>query len=52
MTQIPLTIEIPPGMPAVNHLGTNQGKFAKVVLETTNPDAKQIRMDLQFIILQ
>jgi hypothetical protein len=52
VTQIPLTIEIPPGMPAVNHLGTNQGKFAEVVLETTNPDVKQIRMDLQFIILQ
>ncbi len=52
VTQIPLEIEIPPGMPTVNHLGSGQGKVAQVVLETTNPDVRQIRMDVQFIILQ
>ena len=45
VTQIPLTIEIPPGMPPVNHLGTDQGKYAEVVLETTHPQVTEIRMN-------
>ena len=48
--QIPLTIEIPPGMPPVNHLGTEQGKYAEVVLETTHPQISEIRMNLRFVI--
>ncbi|MGD9722819.1 MAG: DUF1573 domain-containing protein [Pirellulales bacterium] len=52
VTQIPLTIEIPPGSPAANHLGSDQGRFAEVMLETTNPDADRIRMYVQFVVLQ
>jgi hypothetical protein len=49
VTQIPLTIEIPPNAPQVNHLGSEQGKFAEIVLDTTHPDVKQIRMFLKFV---
>lgn len=52
VTRIPLTIEIPPGAPVVNHLGGEQAKYAEVILETTHPDVAQIRMHLQFIVLQ
>ena len=53
VTQIPLTIEIPPGLPPVNHLGsTEDGKYAEVILETTHPDVEKIRMFLQFVIVQ
>ena len=51
VSQIPLTIEIPPGAPLVNRLGSDQGSYAEVILETTNPDVKQIRMYVQFVIL-
>jgi hypothetical protein len=51
VTQIPLTIEIPPGMQPVNRLGTEQGKFAEITLETTHPEVKQIRMHLKFVIV-
>ncbi len=49
VTQIPLTIEIPPDAPPANHLGTEQGKYGEVILETTHADIKQIRMYLQFV---
>jgi hypothetical protein len=52
VTQIPLTIEIPPGIPPVNHMGTDQGKYAEVVLETTHPQVTAIRMNLRFVIEQ
>lgn len=52
VTQIPLSIEIPPGQSPVNHLGTDQGKYAEVILETTLPDVKQFRMYVQFVVTQ
>jgi Protein of unknown function (DUF1573) len=48
--QIPLTIEIPSGTPAVNHLGSGQGKLAEIMFETTHPQVKHMRMYLQFIV--
>jgi uncharacterized protein DUF1573 len=52
VTQIPLTIEIPPGSPQTNRLGFNQGKYAEIFLETTHPQVQQIRMYLQFVVEQ
>jgi hypothetical protein len=51
VSQMKMTIEIPPGTPPVNHLGSDQGKAAKVVLETTHPLVKQIPMYVQFVVL-
>ena len=50
-TKIPMTIEIPRGSPPENHLGSDQGKYAEIHLETTHPQAKQIRMYVQFVVL-
>jgi hypothetical protein len=52
VTQIPLTIEIPPGQPPVNHLGYDQGAYAEIVLETTHPEVKKIRIHVKFVIEQ
>jgi hypothetical protein len=52
VTQVPLTVEIPPGSPPANHLGYDQGKYAQIVLDTTHPQVKQIRIPLQFVVEQ
>jgi hypothetical protein len=46
VTKIPLTIEIPPGTPPANHLGSDQGKYGELILETTHPTSSN-RMYLQ-----
>jgi len=38
----PLEIEVPPGAPAFNRLGSVQGKLAKIVIETNLSTAKQV----------
>jgi hypothetical protein len=52
VTQIPLVVEIPPGTPLVNHLGSDQGRYAKVVLQTTHPEVREITMYVQFVVTQ
>ena len=52
VTQIPLSIEIPAGTPPTNRLGSGQGKFAEILLETTHPEVKQIPMRVQFMVEQ
>ena len=52
VTQIPLTIEIPPGVPPVNHRGSAQGKYGEILLETNHPQVKHIRMNLDFFVEQ
>ncbi|HTM52511.1 MAG TPA: DUF1573 domain-containing protein [Pirellulales bacterium] len=52
VTQIPLTIEIPPGQPPVNHLGYDQGAYGEIVLDTTHAEVKKIRMYVKFIVEQ
>ena len=51
VTQIPLSVEIPAGRPPAIYLGTDQGKFAQIILGVKNhPDVKEIRMHVKFII--
>lgn len=50
VTQVPITIEIPPGSPAANHLGTSIGRLGEVVLKTTHPDVPEMTLRLQFAI--
>jgi hypothetical protein len=50
VVQFPLTIEIPPGSPYVNHLGSKLGKLAQIIIETTHPDAKQVKIPLRFAV--
>ncbi len=49
--QIPLEIEIPPGLSPAVRLGTDQGPFGEVVLGVKNhPSVKEIRLNLKFVI--
>ncbi|MEX0978993.1 MAG: DUF1573 domain-containing protein [Pirellulales bacterium] len=51
VTQIPLSVEIPAGRPPAIYLGTDQGKFAEIILGVKNhPDVKEIRMYVKFVI--
>ena len=52
VVQYPLTIEIPKGSPSANHLGSKIGKMARIILETTHPEAKQIKVPVRFAIEQ
>ena len=46
VVQIPLIVKIPPGSPPANHLG----HYGKILLETDDPNAKQIRIWVQFAV--
>lgn len=46
--QYPLTIEIPPGIPEMNHLGNEQGKLGTITIDTNHPDVPQLEIYLQF----
>jgi hypothetical protein len=50
VTMLPLTIEIPPGSLPENRRGSDQGKYAEIVLDTTDPEARQIRIYLDFVV--
>jgi hypothetical protein len=49
-TQVPITIEIPKGSPPVNHLGSQLGEMGEILLQTNHPDAKEVRLRVQFAI--
>lgn len=44
VVQTPLLIDVPPGSPAVNCLGSDVGKFGEIVLETTHPQVPKLRI--------
>jgi hypothetical protein len=51
VTQVPLTIEIPPGSPIVNCLGVPGHEVGKVLLDSGQPDIGQVTLKLQFAIV-
>jgi hypothetical protein len=46
VVQIPLTVKIPPGSPPSNYMVN----YGKILIETDHPDAKQIRVWVQFAV--
>jgi hypothetical protein len=48
---MPLTVEVPPGAPDANYLGS-PGKLGEILLETTHPEAKQVRLLVQLAVEQ
>lgn len=48
--QVPLTVEIPKGVTPGNYLGTDQGKAGEIILETTHPTVKNIRMEVRMLV--
>ena len=46
----PLTIQIPKGSPAANYLGSDQGDFGRITIETNHPQAPQLRILVRFAV--
>jgi hypothetical protein len=50
VVQIPLTVEVPPGSPPANHLGSEQGCLGEINLETTHPHVPTLRILVRFAV--
>jgi hypothetical protein len=48
--RVPLTVEIPPGTPAMLHLGGEEGKLGEILIDTNDPEAATIRIRVRFAI--
>jgi len=48
---IPLAIEVPAGMLSINRQGTDQGPFAKITIDTNDPEVGQIVVPISFAIV-
>lgn len=49
---IPLRIEVPPGSPATNCLGTGKDKFGEIFIETDHPRDPKVRILVQFAVVK
>ena len=50
LVKVPLTIIVPPGSPAANHLGSAQGKMGQLSIDTTHPTASRLNVFVQFSV--
>jgi hypothetical protein len=48
----PLMIEIPPGSPTVDRLGSEQGKLGEIILESTHPQVPKLRILVRFAVVK
>ena len=47
---MPVTIRIPPGSPAGNYLGGEQGELGEVMIETDHPQVPRVRIRVRFAL--
>jgi hypothetical protein len=50
VTVTPLTIRVPEGSPAANHMGPKEEQFGRIVLETNSPEVPQLRILVRFAV--
>lgn len=50
LVRVPLTVEIPPGSKRSSHLGNQQSKLAKIMIDTGHPEAKMVRLWVRFAV--
>ena len=50
VVQVPLIVDIPPGSPPTNRLGTEQGKLGEIILGTTHTQVPKVRILVRFAI--
>jgi hypothetical protein len=50
VVRFPLSISIPAGSPTCNHLGSQQGKLGRIVLETGHPDMPQLTIPVRVAV--
>jgi Protein of unknown function (DUF1573) len=51
-TKVPLTLELPRGTRPVDHWGTQDGKLARILLDTGLADTKQLQILVQYIVVE
>lgn len=51
MVRIPVTIEIPPQSPLVNHMGGKEAHLAQVVIPTNKPALGRVRVPVKFAVI-
>ncbi len=49
---VPVTIEIPPDSPSVNHMGSEQGKLGEIIISFNNPDLPPVKLLVQFAVVE
>ncbi len=52
LAKFPLSVTVPAGSRAVNHLGSNQAGYAKLVLDTTHPQVPQLQILVRFAVVR
>jgi Protein of unknown function (DUF1573) len=50
LVRVPITVEIPPGSPAENHMGNQQGKLGEILIDTGHPEAPSLRLQVRFAV--
>jgi len=50
VTQVPLSIEIPPGAQPISRMGLEGGKSGEITIETSHPRMKQLRIPVKFAV--
>jgi len=50
VSAVPLTIEVPPGSPAVNYLGYTPEGTGEIVIPTNQPKLGEVRMKVTFAV--
>jgi hypothetical protein len=49
---LPVTIEIPPGTPLVNHMGgANEAKMAAIIVPTNKPTLGRVKLSVRFAVI-
>jgi len=48
--RIPISITIPAGSPACNHLGSQLGGLGRIVLETGHPDVPKLTIPVRVAV--
>lgn len=49
---VPVTIEVPPGSPPVNHMGSEQGKLGEIIIPFDHPDLPPVKLLVQFAVVE
>lgn len=49
--RVPVTLEVPPGSPLVNHMGGANGKLAEILIPTNKPALGRVKMSVKFAVI-
>lgn len=50
IVQVPVIVEIPASAPPENHLGSEEGRYGEILLETSRPEPRALRIYVRFAV--